>query len=78
VLKANIASSGTWGSGSGVIGFLASNTAGAFVGNFVPRTGSLATFNATVGNAGEIASVNGTGGPALFQFTGSVAGGTAF
>ncbi len=78
VLQGGVASSGTFGTGSGVVGVLTSNSAGAFVGNFVPRTGSLTTFNATVGNAGEIASVNGTGGPALFQFSGTAPGGVPF
>jgi len=66
-LTANTATVGTNG------GFLQINSSGYAVGQWVPRTNSIANLLSTIGNAGELACA--TDIPAVMQFTGTVAGG---
>ncbi len=72
-LKGNAATSGTWGSGSGVLGFAQLDGSGNFTGNWITQTGTLSSLQALVGTAGGMAYATDT--PALVMFNGSTAAG---
>ena len=69
IVEAGAATSGTPGSGSYILGVAALDSAGNLVGNWIPRTGTLASLQALALAAGEIASA--TDVPAIVQGTGT-------
>ena len=75
-LVGNVASTGTPGSGSAVVGFAVLDSNGNFVGNWIPRTGTLTSLEALAGTQGELASA--TDIPAIVQFTGTAGGAYTF